>query len=61
MTVEKDFKEGDWILSKGHQHFGFSISSTWILDGITWCGKVVCGACCSSAIFPQSWKWKCNT
>lgn len=41
MTVEKDFKEGGWILSKGHQHFGFSISSTWIPDGITWCGKVV--------------------
>lgn len=41
MTVEKDFKEGGWILSKSHQHFGFSISSTWIPDGITWCGKVV--------------------
>lgn len=26
MTVEKDLKEGDWILSKGHQHFGFSIT-----------------------------------
>lgn len=44
MTVEKDFKEGGWILSKGHQHFGFSISSTWIPDGITWCGKVVAPA-----------------
>lgn len=41
MTVEKDVKEGDWSLSKGHQHFGFSITSTRIPDGITWCGKVV--------------------
>lgn len=41
MTVEKDFKEGDWILSEGHQHFDFSISSTWIPDSITWGGKVV--------------------
>lgn len=28
--VDKDSEEGDWVSSKGHQHFSFSITSTYL-------------------------------